>query len=130
MKFVEKYLAKDIRDLTMQDIRSYFTNPRQESDTIEYKSYFNRNQNNHGHKESAILKSICGLLNSEGGMIIWGAPVEQTNQDTGLKEYQGDLSLIDRTIDKDSFVSKISQLITPIPSNILVEIIPEGDSCV
>ena len=130
MNYIEKYIGKDLRELNLEDLKSYFSKPKQESDTVEYKSYYIKHQNNHKHKESAIFKTICGLLNSEGGMIIWGAPIEQINKDTKLKEYHGELSRIDTIIDKDTFISKVSQLITPVPSGIIIEVIDEGKYCV
>ena len=129
MNYVKKYLGKDIRDLNLADIRNYFHDPKQESDTIEYKSFHIHNQSNYSHKEAAIIKTICGLLNSEGGMIIWGAPIEKTDEDTGMKYYEGELSLINRVLDKDSFVAKISQSIIPMPANVQIEIIEKEGFC-
>ena len=129
MDYSEKIFGKTFDQLTRQDIVDFFSSPKEESDIIEYKSFFERGQNNYNHKEKAILKSICAFLNSNGGIIIWGAPVERKDSD-GNKHYEGELSPVDRLIKKDSFIAKIANKIIPVPDNINMTIIPcnEGKS--
>lgn len=129
MNFVDYYIGKNLSSIEITDLQTYFQDVKHESDTIEYKSYFIRHQNNHKHKENSIIKTICGMLNSEGGMIIWGSPIEQTNDQTQRKEFNGELSLLDRIIDKDSFVSRISQSIVPLPTGIKLRIATNGNEC-
>lgn len=125
MDFIENVLGKKIEQLTVDDIKEYFLEPKVESDSIEYKSYHIHGQNNHGHKEQAVIKTICGMLNSEGGVIIWGAPVEELNEESEEKEYQGELSLITVRVEKDAFISKVSQSIIPMPKGVKCQVIEQ-----
>jgi hypothetical protein len=89
---------------------------KEESDVVEFKSYYEKNQNNHTHKEDAIIKTICAFLNSSGGVVIWGAPVGK--KEGKKKVFVGDLSPVEYTYEKDDFISKISNRIIPLPANI------------
>ena len=104
--------GKNLEEVTLNDVNNYFLEPKEESDQIEYKSYFDKRQNNPKEKEKAILKTVCAMLNSSGGMIIWGAPIEKKNKH-GEKIYDGSLSPIDKMIDKDAFMAKIANAIIP-----------------
>ena len=58
------------------DIETFFFEEKVESDKIEFKGYAEniqgKNNPNHTEKENDVLRTICGMLNSEGGIIIWG----------------------------------------------------------
>jgi len=125
MSRIAQIFNKDLEELTINDIKSHFSLNKEESDIIEYKSFYVKNQTNYGHKENAILKTICAFLNSSGGILIWGAPIEKKDSE-GNKFYAGDLSPIDRKIDKDNFISKIVNRILPTASGIRIKIIETG----
>lgn len=73
MSYSQSYFGKELSDLTFADIENYFVDEKEESDKIELKSYHNHNssEKDHKDKENGVLKTICGLLNSEGGQIVW-----------------------------------------------------------
>ena len=133
MSYIQKLFSKSIRELTLSDIQNHFTDNREESDIIEYKSYGNpqRGRNDHKEREKAILKTICAMLNSTGGVLIWGAPIEQKSTD-GNKYFAGQLSPVDRLIKKDNFMAKIVNRIVPVASGINMEVIETGvnDKCI
>ena len=114
------YFGKNLNDLVFQDISDYFTVEKEESDKIEFKAYhstfgnFNRNQD-------GVIRGICAFLNSNGGILIWGAPLGQTVNDREI--FQGPLSLVTQLVEKDSLISKISDSITPLPVNVNVQTI-------
>ncbi|WP_299896697.1 helix-turn-helix domain-containing protein [uncultured Aquimarina sp.] len=94
---------------------------------LEFKSY--PPQGNHNDKENAVYKTICGLLNSEGGIVIWGAPVEGKNAQ-GNTSAMGALTPFATTLDRDRLINKISSVIVPLAVGIRVQKLdaPNGDS--
>jgi hypothetical protein len=106
--------GKPLTNITSVDLIHYFSNEREESDTIEFKSYVERNQNNHANKEAAVLKTVCAFLNSSGGMLIWGAPMGHTPDGRQTKVFTGTLSPVTRLIEKDTFISRIANSIIPL----------------
>jgi hypothetical protein len=120
MSYSQSYFGKELSDLTFADIETYFIEEREESDKIEFKSYHSHNpeEKNHAEKEKGVLRTICGLLNSEGGLIIWGAPIGQKINGKEEKVFQGKLSPCDRAIGKDSFINKVADSITPTPNGV------------
>lgn len=109
---------KDVHELKLVDIEQYFkTTPLEESDMLEYKSYADdKKKGNHKEKEDAILKTICGFLNSNGGVIIWGAPESKLLNNEQILEKE--LSPIRGIINKDSFIAKILNRIIPSPQGV------------
>lgn len=110
-----------ISDIIYEDVLEYFVDEKPESDKIEYKSFVDdENEKNKNLKDQKILKSICGFLNSEGGLIIWGAPKGLIDPlKNGKKIFQGNLSMVELSYDKDSFINKVTDSITPAPKGIL-----------
>jgi hypothetical protein len=66
------------------------------------------------------MRSICAFLNSGGGILIWGAPLGRAVEGRKEKIFQGELSPITHRIEKDSYINKISDSITPMPNNVMV----------
>ncbi len=118
--YSHQYFGKDLTDLTFQDISNFFTVEKEESDKIEFKA-FHPNYGNFNRNLEGVIRGICAFLNSNGGILIWGAPLGQTVDERLL--FQGALSLVNQLIEKDTLISKISDSITPLPVNVNVEII-------
>lgn len=120
---IKDLFQKELRELKAGDIEAYFQDPLEESDMLEYKSF----AGNAGLKEreKIILKTICGFLNSSGGILIWGAPEEiREGKDHIL---QKELSPIDHVVKKDSFISKVLNRIIPSPTGVKCEVVPVGE---
>ncbi len=120
MDYSNKLLGKSIEKLTYEDIENYFNSPKEETDLIEYKSYDSREKEKDQYKN--IFKAICALLNSGGGIVVWGAPQGQEVQGKKEKQFFGQLCPIEFVIEKDAFVNKIADSIIPIPSGVKVEV--------
>jgi len=118
MNYSKQYFGKELNELTYQDIEKFFVDEKDESDKIEFKSYHNPDEKNHTEKENGVIRAICGLLNSEGGLVIWGAPIGQTIVGKKEKIFKGTLSPADKLVEKDSFISRVTDLITPSPKGI------------
>lgn len=118
INYSKLFFGKDIVDLKYDDIVNYFVNSREESDKIEFKSYYSDNESNHKEKENTIIKTICALLNSEGGIIIWGAPIGKTTGEKNEKIFIGELSPLNILIEKDRFINKIADSITSTPRGV------------
>ncbi len=119
MNITETIFDKKPNEIKLEDLNLFFSNEREESEIIEFKSFYDHKQNNYKHKENAILKTVCGFLNSNGGVVIWGAPVEKKSFDFDSgKFFKGDLSPVDRYINKDDFINKTVNRITLPPTGI------------
>jgi hypothetical protein len=121
MSYLKLYFGKEATELTYEDLENYFKEEKDESNKIEYKSYVDEFGKNNAHKEkvNGVLKTISGLLNSEGGLIIWGAPKGKTDEtESKRKIFVGELSPVTMFIEKDSFINKVTDSITPSPNGI------------
>ncbi|PTQ96828.1 putative DNA-binding protein [Mucilaginibacter yixingensis] len=123
MDFSSAYFGKPLSELTYEDIVEYFTVPRQESETIEFKSFPKQAAFDAGLQN--VLKGISAFLNSTGGLLIWGAP-------KGVKEagrediFVGELQPVKDLREKDSLINRISSSIIPLPIGIAVQILSRG----
>jgi len=120
MIFTKNYFGKEnIEDITFEDLEKYFSTERQESDKIEYKSFVAGKDVLQQPNLDKIIKTVTAFLNSDGGLLIWGAPEGKKVEGKKEKIFQGELSLVDYLFEKDQLISKISDSITPIPRGIL-----------
>ncbi len=127
MDFCTSHFGKSLADMSISDIESYFLNERIETDQLEFKS-INPNGNIE-EKFSGIQRSISGFLNSSGGLIIWGAPQGQKISGRKEKIYKGGLTFFNQIFEKDFIISKISDSIIPMPNNIRVKTLDDGNKC-
>lgn len=118
MSYSKLYFGKELTELNFEDIENFFIEEKEESNKIEFKSYHNPEEKNHTEKENGVVRTICGLLNSEGGIVIWGSPIGQNVEGKKEKIFKGELSPADKLIEKDSFIGRITDLITPAPRGI------------
>lgn len=125
MDFTTGYFGKSIKDISYQDVASFFTEPRTESDKIEFKSY-STTFGNLNKSFDGINRGICAFLNSEGGILIFGAPQGVLPPDGKEKIYQGTLTPVNEFWEQDRIINKISDSITPMPVGINVAILNEG----
>jgi hypothetical protein len=118
MDYTYLYFGKSLEDLNIDDIENFFREEKEESDKIEFKAYYSDSEKSFKDKQGAILKTICGLLNSEGGILIWGAPIGKLIEGKKEKVFTGNLSPVEKLIEKDSFINKVTDSITPSPEKI------------
>jgi hypothetical protein len=115
MNFSTSLFNKSLYDLEYTDVKGFFSTSREETMNLEFKSYVA--QGDYSKKEDAVKKAVCGLLNSEGGIIIWGAPIE-------IKDAQGNSSAVGAltpfvsNLDRDRFINILTSSITPFPVGI------------
>ncbi len=120
MNYAKNYFGKEnISDITYDDLIHYFSQEKEESDKIEYKSFDTTETKDPKEKERGILRAICALLNSEGGVVIWGAPIGKKQEGKKEKIFTGDLSLVETLYEKDQFINKITDSISPAPRGVL-----------
>lgn len=122
---IKNLFEKEIQGLTIVDLEMFFSKEQTENDKLEFKSgtEINPPAGRPQPKESDILKkiltTICGFLNSEGGVLIWGAPEGQIlASGSSEKYYKGSLTPVKTILEKDQFINKISDLINPTPNKI------------
>jgi len=122
MNYSELLLGKKIYELEYEDIHIFFEKQQEESNSLEFKSFSVEYGNVNKSIEGAI-RSICGFLNSDGGILILGAPEGKEIEGKKEKVFTGDLTPFPTLIEKDRLISKISDSITPLPIGIRVQII-------
>lgn len=111
--------GKSLTDLVYQDIVTFFTTDHAESNTIEFKA-FSAQHGSFNNNLKGIIRAICGFLNSDGGLAIWGAPLGVNDPETGEKKSVGPLAPVPDYKEKDWLINKISDSITPLPVGIKV----------
>jgi len=122
MDFSTKYFGKNLDDLVYQDIVEFFSEPQTESNRIEFKSYNTTNPFNEQLKK--IYIGICAMLNSEGGILIWGAPQDLTSiEQNGI---QGELFPIKEMVEHDRLINKVTDNISSAPNSIKLKILNEN----
>ena len=118
--YIEKIFRKNSDSLTIEEIEDFFSSPQEETSVLEFKS---------GEVEIIDLyKEISAFLNTEGGLLLIGAPRERKEK-IGRNETvvcQGNLTF-SKFKNKDWLYQKIASNITPSPTNLkLVEFITEN----
>jgi predicted HTH transcriptional regulator len=83
---------------------------------LEFKSYELPTGGNDQlkHRENKILQSVCGFLNSGGGLLVWGAPSMVRNPH-GKSVCKGTLKPVPQEYHKDDFIAKLGNNIIPSP---------------
>lgn len=118
MNYSNKIFGKNLTKIVKEDIIAFFETEQEESEILELKSYYVRGADDYKRKEAGVLKTICGLLNSNGGIAIWGAPKGVHDSEKNTKVFKGDLDPVKKLLVKDNFISKISNRIVPVPPNV------------
>jgi hypothetical protein len=118
MSYLLQYFGKEAGELKYSDIESFFSIERIESDKVEFKSLGTLNDSNRKDFEKKIMKTICGMLNSGGGLIIWGAPEGVLVENRKEKVFSGEVSPSQILFEKDRFISSVTDSITPAPNEI------------
>jgi hypothetical protein len=117
MSFCELYFSNPITNITIDHIQKFFKEEKSETDTLEFKSIYNGISIS--NQIEKLCKTITGMLNSQGGLIIVGSPAKQ-KLTTGKEVFKGELTFSENPVNKDWLVNKITDSITPNPSNIKV----------
>ena len=124
MQISEQIFGKSWNTISNEDITHFFKVEVSESTYLECKSYSSNGAIE--KKFVGITRAICAMLNSEGGIVIWGAPREDRKviQGQGTRSvFMGDLTYLPDDLDKDWIANKINDSIVPLPSGILIKIL-------
>lgn len=128
MNYSQIYFGTDRENLTWQIVEDFFKTEKTENDTLEFKSFSSASKLDSLY--DGLCKSLAAFLNSEGGILIWGAPVG--TKITGKKEkiFSGALAPISEILEKDTVIRIASSRISPMPSKINLKIIEKGSVCI
>lgn len=118
MKPSQALFGKDLYELDYAFMQEFFSVSKEENMYLEFKSYDTRGS--YKDKEEAVKKAVCGMLNSEGGIIIWGAPVEIKDQH-GNTSAEGKLTPFESALDRDRLINILSSSIVPMPAGLRVQ---------
>ncbi|MFN8395268.1 MAG: ATP-binding protein [Bacteroidia bacterium] len=122
MNYSENIFGKSLTDLKYSDIEDFFQEEREESNIIEFKSFSTK----HGKIETSldgVFRGICAFLNSDGGILILGAPEGTKVEGKPEKVFFGNLSPVPQLIGKDQIMNKASDLISPLPIGVAMQTI-------
>jgi hypothetical protein len=120
--FSQLIFGKRLTDITLVDLQTYFQTPRIESDKLEFKSFYSQTAGGSGkekEEEKKVLRTISAFLNSEGGIVIWGAPIGTKIPEQKEPVFQGPLTPGNVYYEKDAFIGKIANKIVSSPKGIL-----------
>lgn len=127
--YCKQLFGKSIQDLNYEDISNFFLEEREESTTLEFKSGQNSELAFEDVLKRKIIKSICGFLNSEGGVIIWGTPkeVKKEKSQSKYRVATGELLPNSSFIEKDTLIRKIVSNISYLPTGIKLAALNDGE---
>lgn len=113
-EYITKFFNKNPEELNIEDLKNFFYVRQDENSTLEFKS---------GEVEiDDLYKEVTAFLNTEGGMMIVGAPRE-TKDKNGKRIVcycQGNLTF-SKFISKDWLNQKLFSNITPSPTDIYIK---------
>ncbi|MFA8435896.1 MAG: helix-turn-helix domain-containing protein [Marinifilaceae bacterium] len=118
MQFSKLIFNKDLYDLTIDDILEFFSSEQEESSILEFKA---------GKVEvNDIHREVSAFLNTEGGLLIIGAPKEEEipKGKNKVKVCKGDPMPSTRIKNQDNLMRSISSNISPAPTKIRAKEIP------
>lgn len=113
MSFLEKYFGKSATELEVRDILNFFKRSQTEGRHLEFKS---------GEaKIEKVLKEVTAFLNTEGGLLILGAPREADIP--GMVKLRSSFGEPEpsKITDSEFVYRKISEGIDPAPKGIFVQ---------
>lgn len=112
--FITRFFNKTTDEINLNDIQKYFQEKQEESPTLEFKS---------GEVEiNDVFKEVAAFLNTEGGLLIIGAPRE-TKETIGkrvINYCQGEITF-SKFSSKDWLHQKLFSNITPSPTEIFIK---------
>ena len=112
--YISQFFNKDPQSIDESDIVLFFSNRQEETSNLEFKS---------GDVEiNDIFKEITAFLNTEGGLLIIGAPIESKEQigKKTIRYCQGEITY-SKFQSKDWLYQKIFSNITPSPTEIYIK---------
>lgn len=124
MTHSERIFSKPITELTYSDIETYFTESWGETDLIEFKGFDSRKSLELNLPN--IHRTFCALLNSQGGIIVWGAPFGSKAEGQKESHFQGELKPLTEVPEKDWLVNKLVDKIIPLPNSFNIVILPNS----
>jgi len=114
--------GKPISALTLQYVQGFFKGAPSESNMMEFKSFPRSVAGGSGkakEEERKVLKAICAFLNSEGGVLVWGAPEEISNNGGESRSFKPELAMVSTFYEREDIIGKITNRIVPSPNGIL-----------
>lgn len=114
--FCAAIFGKNLKDLQFEDIESFFYEEQVETSFLEFKS-------GNAHIEK-LIQEICAFLNTGGGVLVLGAPKENTD-----KKCIGSLTEVTCCNNEDQLSRKISGNISPLPTGIEYHQIKHKTGC-
>lgn len=116
MTIVEEVLNVPLHLINEEWLNSFFAQNQEENIRLEFKSFDSANW------KKGVSKAICAFANTNGGVIIFGAPQESTDNATGRKFSIGPLVPING-VEKDTIVRSMASNIDPPQNKVIYDFI-------
>lgn len=113
-ELIKSYFNKNLYKITIDDIQEFFTEERDENDLLEFKAGSLTDFDK-------INKEVAAFLNTNGGILFIGTPLEKIKEvgDSKIKICKGEL-VLSKWKSKEQILQKILTGIAPPPHNIKV----------
>ena len=99
MTYSKLYFGKELDEVSYEDIENFFVDEKDESNKIEFKSYYNPDERNHTEKENGVIRSY--LCTSKFGRRTCNLGcTSRTNYFRKKKKPKGALSPADKLFEK------------------------------
>lgn len=119
VSFTKNYIGKSLDEgITADDLITYFSTEREESLTLEFKSFYAKDK---AVSFEGVLRTVAAFLNSEGGLLVFGAPPDVADRNNYRVVQGAPTPIPTNIVTKDSLVNKISDSISYLPVGIRVE---------
>ncbi len=110
------FQVENLEEITQERISTFFQTERVESDRLEFKSGGTSNFDS----SPQIKKSICAFLNTDGGILIWGAPVGRMIEGKTEKVFTGEVQYVSEELENDLLINKIADSMEPLAAQVRV----------
>ena len=124
----QQILGKTVGEVTYADVLKYFQQDRKESVQLEFKSYVDPTGKAAKHNLEGVFEGICAMLNSDGGLIIWGAPVGTVKPGDPEMVFSGPLTSVATDYGEDQLNDLILGNVQEIPPKVQFKKLPDGNS--
>lgn len=121
---LDKILGNELplTQITTNELDSFFSMEQDENIRLEMKSYDGGTRNGQPQVPESIFKTLSAFSNNDGGILIWGAPLEKSEKDAKgkvIRKYcTGNPEYLPITTDIDALCRKIRSGISPSASHI------------
>lgn len=119
MNYLQHYFGFPLNELNAQHVAHYFTTERIPNNQQLFLPYNNALSLEENTEE--LTRSIAGLVNTQGGFIIWGSPKSKSIIGSEQKSYQDSLEVVLHNFEEADLINRIGNALTPHYYSLLIQ---------